>query len=76
MVHMTTLYSVWHEYESTPEVDEEKLIGYYSTRERAELAIARVRDKPGFSDRPNNFNIYDEVLGMESWRTGFVRLKR
>ncbi len=71
---MTIIYSLRHEYETANGEDEIKEIGLYSTRQRAEEAIARLREKPGFCDRPEDFVILESVLdGDEGWSEGFIR---
>jgi hypothetical protein len=71
---MTIIYSIRHEYETESGEDEIKEIGLYSTRQRVEEAIARLREKPGFSDRPEDFVILESVLdGDEGWSDGFIR---
>jgi hypothetical protein len=68
---MPYVYTLEHEYEPRPGVDEAKLIGIYSTRELAEQAKARVRDKPGFQDHPEDFLISEVLLDRDGWTEGF-----
>jgi len=52
--------------------DQEKIIGRYSTEERARAAMERLRDKPGFRDYPERWYIGASVLDRDSaWTTGF-----
>lgn len=51
----------------------EKTIGIYSTEERAQQAIDRLRDKPGFRDRPDRWDIEPVILDRDdAWFTGFL----
>lgn len=71
---MTTLYVLWHVYELDPlEEEESKLIGVYSSEEKARDAIARLRVQPGFRDYPNGFEIRPRALD-DDWKEGFARL--
>jgi hypothetical protein len=68
---METVFLVWHMHEVDGETDE-KFIGVYKTREDAEAAVHRVRDKPGFRDTPQGFEIYEHGLGKDGWTEGFI----
>jgi hypothetical protein len=54
--------------------DEEdiKLIGVYSTRERAEQAVARLRRQQGFSNTPEGFSIDEYPVDQDHWTEGYV----
>lgn len=70
---MTTVYVLRHVYEYEPDEDEVKLIGPYSSEQRAQEAIDRLRDKPGFRDYPNGFEIASVELDKEmQWDEGFM----
>jgi hypothetical protein len=61
-----------HEFEDGHE--DLKVIGYYSTRAKAEAVLALVRSQPGFCDHPEGFAIYEceidsDVIG---WPEGYV----
>jgi hypothetical protein len=67
---MTTIYSLWHIYDRDGE-EESKYIGDYSTEENAKAAISRLRDKAGFRDWPDGFEIFENVLDRDGWTEGF-----
>ncbi len=71
---MTKVYVVWHYDQETLEDEEhEKLIGAYSTEQLAQEAIERLRDKPGFRDFPERWEIIDMVLDrVTDWAEGFT----
>jgi hypothetical protein len=73
---MTKLYVVCHfDQETDDDNDEEKLIGVYSTKDRAQQAIDRLRDKPGFRDFPERWWIDEFILDKDSaWTDGFVTM--
>jgi len=64
---------LWFEQEQEDCEDIELLIGVYATKEEAEAAIQRRKDKPGFRDFPEGFHIYERELGVEGWTDGFIR---
>ena len=52
--------------------DDEKLIGVYSTEEKAQEARERAKQQPGFRDFPEEFFIDPYSLDGDHWREGFV----
>ena len=56
--------------------DEEdvKLIGVYSSEAAADAAITRLRQQPGFSEKPEGFTISQYSLDMDYWTEGYVTL--
>ena len=74
---MTKVYVVLHyDQETFDDDDQEKQIGVYSTEERAQQAIERLRDKPGFRDFPERWMISDIVLDKDSfWTDGFITVR-
>lgn len=75
---MTMLYDLWHYKIAADDedfIDDEcdpKLIGIYSSREKAEAAIAQLRDKPGFRDWLGGFRIGQSRLDQTYWEEGFI----
>jgi len=69
---MQKVYFLYHiRYEDTDDEDI-KLIGIYSSHKKAELAVERLKNKPGFIDFPDNFQIFDSVLNRDDWCEGFI----
>ena len=72
----TSVALLWHfRIAAGQEWDEdgtERLVGIYSSEARAEAAIARLRDKPGFSDWPDGFRIFGSWLDHDSWKEGYM----
>jgi hypothetical protein len=65
-------YDLWHMRYDEEGQDHDKLLGIYSTQERAEQAFALLRNKPGFCDHSDGFEINEGPLD-ETWFTdGFV----
>jgi hypothetical protein len=54
------------------EDDIELLIGVYSSDEEARTAIERTRDKPGFAEFPQGFEVCPYSLDRNHWTHGFV----
>jgi len=72
MTAETSVWIAWHEHERDG-CSEYKLIGVFSTRERAEAAIEARRGKPGFVDHPDGFEIASYVVDREgAWPDGFI----
>ena len=70
---MKTVFILHHSYE-LDDHDETKLIGTYSTKEQAELAITRLKDKNGFKYRPDAFVISEYELDKDNWTEGFATM--
>ena len=70
---METVFILHHSYE-LEECEETKLIGAYSTREQAELAINRLKYKNGFKYRPDAFVISEYELDQDNWTEGFATM--
>ncbi len=69
---MTMVFLLWHVHEISSEQDDDKLIGVYSTKENAEHAISRTKNRPGFNKRLGRFEIAEYVLDEDNWRDGFI----
>ncbi|WP_084464553.1 DUF7336 domain-containing protein [Microtetraspora fusca] len=54
------------------EGDDIKLLGVYSTEERAERRMSTARGLPGFREEPNCFSIAEYELDEDQWKSGFV----
>ncbi|MFD6417060.1 hypothetical protein [Streptomyces sp. NPDC060194] len=54
--------------------DDVKLLGIYSTRERAEERLRAAGEFPGFRDEPACFVLEPHVPDAYDWPEGFVRV--
>lgn len=54
------------------EDDIEILIGVYSSNEEARAAIERMKDKPGFADSPQCFEVSPYSVDQDHWTDGFI----
>jgi hypothetical protein len=72
------VWLVWHLDDDAPDdVDEnEKFIGVYSSEQLAREAVERLRDKPGFRDYPERWQVKDWALDEDHWKQGFARILR
>ncbi|MBU0800336.1 MAG: hypothetical protein KKA05_04965 [Alphaproteobacteria bacterium] len=53
-------------------IDEDRVVGIYSSEEKAQAALERYKNKPGFIDKPNAFLIEKITLGkITGWTSGF-----
>jgi len=48
------------------------MLRIYSTHEKAELALALLRNRPGFRDYPDGFEIQDAIIDRTYMTEGFV----
>jgi hypothetical protein len=69
---MASVYLVWHVTEHPDGADDVLLIGVYSSREKAQEAVARLGRQPGFVDAPEGFHISEYRVDQDHWVEGFV----
>lgn len=68
---MDAVFLLWHVH-TLQGNDEELFIGAYSSENDARAAIDRLRDKPGFVNYPDGFQIHPYKLNLDHWTEGFV----
>ncbi len=69
---METVYVLWYCRERDEGEDTELLIGVYRAEADAKGAIDRLKDKRGFVDHPDGFEIVPYELGKDHWTDGFI----
>lgn len=69
---MDTVYDLWFIREYDKREDTQLHIGIYASKEAAQEAVRQLRDKPGFSDYPEGFEIVSTKLGLTGWVDGFI----
>lgn len=66
-----SVFLVWHSHDLDEELDY-KLLGVFSTRDRADARVARALLEDGFRDHPDNFVVDKYELDKDTWIEGFV----
>jgi len=67
------VYLLWFVKKMTEGVDDiELLIGVYSSETEAHAARERVKNKRGFVDFQDGFQIHAYQLNRDSWTEGFI----
>lgn len=71
---MEFVYSLWHTHvdENLPGGEDAKLIGIYTSNEKAIEAQSRAEKLKGFRDFPEGFEISIERLDQDRWTSGFA----
>ena len=69
----TRVYLLWFVRECDQRADIELLIGVYETELAAQGAIDRLKNKPGFIDFAEGFQIHSLELGQDAWTEGFIQ---
>ena len=67
------VFLVQHAYDDEGE-EEVKIIGIYSTQEKAEQAVERLRLQPGFRDMPESFCIDKYAVDEDNWAEGYIKM--
>jgi hypothetical protein len=68
---MDSVFLLWYIPEGQADEDG-LLIGVYSTEDGAKTAVGRLKDKPGFVDYPEGFQIHPHELNRDHWTEGFI----
>lgn len=68
------VYLLWHAHDLDEEVDV-KLLGVYSSQQKAEGARLRASDQPGFRENPQGFHIDRYEVDQDWWTEGFVTVR-
>jgi hypothetical protein len=67
------VYMLWFAKKMPEGVEDiELLIGVYSSETEAKAAVERVKDKRGFVEFQNGFQIHPYQLNRDSWSEGFL----
>jgi len=66
-----TVFILWHSRPVGDSETDDKLLGVYSTRQRAEDRAAQATKLPGFRAHPDAFTISEYQLDGDSWTEGF-----
>lgn len=69
---MDIVYDLWFVREYEHREDTELHIGIYAAEAEAVAVVEALKDKPGFCDHPEGFDIIPTKLGMTGWKEGFV----
>lgn len=72
-LEMKSVYFLYHLDEQRSDgFQPRKLVGVYSTMQRAQEALRRYHDKPGFKDHPDDWRILEHEMDRDDWTKGFV----
>lgn len=52
--------------------EDAKLLGIFSSREKAQGRVDRARNQPGFADAPDGFIIDEYTIDKDEWQEGYV----
>src|SRR5262249_19814657 len=72
---MTTVFVLQHVHSRDDGSEDVKFIGVYSSREKAEEAVARMSRLPGFADAPDGFCIDEYRVDQDHWDKGYATVK-
>ena len=75
---MPSVFVLQHMHLTEDDVEDVKLIGVYSSREKAQNAATCLGHAPGFSDAPDGFHIDEYRVDQDQWveGLGYVSLLR
>ena len=69
---MVSVFVLQHVHARQDSGEDVKLIGVYSSREKADAAVARLGRLPGFSDTPDGFHVDEYRVDQDHWVEGYV----
>ena len=68
---LESVFSVSHSYTIHRYLDDERMIGVFSSREKAEQAVEDLKKQNGFILHPDDFDISELDLNDLLWKSGF-----
>jgi hypothetical protein len=69
---MASIFVLQHAHPREDGSEDVKLIGVYSSRERADAAVARLSHQPGFSKAPDGFHVDGYCIDQDHWVEGYA----
>lgn len=69
-----SVYVVQHVHEFDDDTEDIKFIGVYSTYQKAEEAVDRLKNQSGFCDTPEGFHIDLYEVDVDHWTEGYVTI--
>ena len=70
----STVYLLWHGDDLEEGTPEAKLLGVYSSEQKAQERLTRSLGKPGFADHPDDFLIVPQTVDKDDWPDGYVEV--
>ena len=71
MKELTEVFIIHHVRELEDDAEEVKFIGVFSNIEKAQAAVDKIQNKPGFCDFKDGFSIESHTLNRIGWLEGF-----
>lgn len=71
---MQEVYVLQHSYVLQNGCDETKMLGVFSSEEKAQAAIEMYRTLPGFCEHPENFHLDKYLVDERCWTEGFFTI--
>jgi hypothetical protein len=69
---MGSVFVLQHVHSGKDGVEDVKFIGVYSSREKAEAAVARLGRCPGFLEAREGFHVDEYVIDQDHWVEGYI----
>ncbi|MBA2647894.1 MAG: hypothetical protein H0U81_13940 [Pyrinomonadaceae bacterium] len=69
------MFLLQHAHQPDNDQEDVKLIGIYSTLRKAEEAIERLRNLPGFRDAQDGFSIDCYKVDVDHWVEGYITVQ-
>ncbi len=69
---MTSVFVLQHVNSGEDGVEDVKFIGVYSSREKAQAAVARLGSLPGFADAADGFHSDEYRVDQDHWAEGYM----
>ena len=69
---MASVFVLQHVHSREDGIEDVKFIGVYSSREKAQAAVARLGRLPGFAEAPDGFHVDEYRVDQDQWAEGYV----
>ncbi len=73
---MEKVYLVLHTSDVNQEYEDVKMIGVFSSRNRADQVITDLKTKPGFEEAKRGFTVEELEVDAVEWKDGYVIVDR
>jgi hypothetical protein len=69
---MASVFILQHVHSREDGAEDVKFIGVYSSREKADAAVAHLSRLPGFADASDGFHVDEYRVDQDHWVEGYV----
>ena len=73
-VNLKKIYFLYYVYEFEDGHDDIRLLGVFSSKEKANIALKNIKKNPNYKKIKNLFSIHQIIIDKLGWTEGYVRV--